>query len=264
MEAVERKFNEMGAKVNIGRAKVNRRNENDDGFSIDITHKDGEEIFDIILQPKNNSELSVLQIDKLDRHLLLLVREGQGIEAISQKFLCGHDERHWFVAGVSDVSTVWAAKESLKPRGVRANQEMTGVKRKNLQKRRNKGFVRQGEWFFIPAPSVNVDPNLIIKKEPLQRGAGTPHIAEEVYRFGGESVRVCRRFPEGLNEREYKEELKLNPEIEKLPWEYRLRNAGVYVRGKVRHPDHKIIELKGWHRVESNMETLSKNVAFVD
>ena len=36
------------------------------------------------------------------------------------------------------------------------------------------------------------------------------------------------------------------------------RNAGVYVRGKVRHADHKTIVLHGWHRVLMNTEGEAK------
>ena len=45
------------------------------------------------------------------------------------------------------------------------------------------------------------------------------------------------------------------------------RNPKVYVRGRVRHPDHKTVMLDGWHEVLSNTENLShamRNVAFLD
>ena len=45
------------------------------------------------------------------------------------------------------------------------------------------------------------------------------------------------------------------------------RNAGVYVRGQVRHVDHATIELVGWHRVVMNTEGEARamqNVAFLD
>jgi hypothetical protein len=46
-----------------------------------------------------------------------------------------------------------------------------------------------------------------------------------------------------------------------------LRNAGVYVRGSVRHADHKTIVLHEWHRVLMNTEGESqamRSVAFLD
>ena len=45
------------------------------------------------------------------------------------------------------------------------------------------------------------------------------------------------------------------------------RNPLVYVRGRVRHADHKTIMLHGWHRVLMNTERQSqamRNVAFLD
>jgi len=45
------------------------------------------------------------------------------------------------------------------------------------------------------------------------------------------------------------------------------RGAGVYVRGRIRHPAHVTITLRGWHRVVMNTEGQSRamrNVAFLD
>ena len=59
--------------------------------------------------------LVVLDVQPRDRHLLLMSREqGQ-----KHRFLLGHDERHWLVAGIleaSPVSRVADAKRALKPR----------------------------------------------------------------------------------------------------------------------------------------------------
>ena len=45
------------------------------------------------------------------------------------------------------------------------------------------------------------------------------------------------------------------------------RNPKVYVRGRVRHSDHKTVVLGVWHEVLSNTENFShamRNVAFLD
>jgi hypothetical protein len=45
------------------------------------------------------------------------------------------------------------------------------------------------------------------------------------------------------------------------------RNPDVYVRGRVRHADHRTIFLNGWHRVLMNTEFQAqalRNVAFLD
>ncbi len=42
------------------------------------------------------------------------------------------------------------------------------------------------------------------------------------------------------------------------------RNPELYVRGWVRHPDHKTIILHDWHRVVVNREVRGRNVTFLD
>ncbi len=45
------------------------------------------------------------------------------------------------------------------------------------------------------------------------------------------------------------------------------RNPGVFVKGRVSHPDHRTIHLRGWHRVVMNTETQApamRHVAFLD
>jgi len=46
-----------------------------------------------------------------------------------------------------------------------------------------------------------------------------------------------------------------------------VRNARVYVKGAIRHPDHATIHLPYWHQVVMNTETQSRamaEVAFLD
>lgn len=55
----------------------------------------------------------VMDVQKNDRHLLLMARDKDGSPL---KFLCGHDERHWFTCAVpGGPSTVFQAKQALKP-----------------------------------------------------------------------------------------------------------------------------------------------------
>jgi hypothetical protein len=42
------------------------------------------------------------------------------------------------------------------------------------------------------------------------------------------------------------------------------RNATVYARGRVRHPDHATLHLDGWHRVALANDVASKALAFLD
>src|SRR3954452_21043998 len=91
-------------------------------------------------------EVEVIDVAPAERHLLLLTREGAG----KSKFLCGHDERHWFVAAVPEsargVTGVATAMAALQPDPVRA--AVGRVRPKDPFRRRNAAYVRQGEWFF--------------------------------------------------------------------------------------------------------------------
>jgi hypothetical protein len=132
-------------------------------------------------------------------------------------------------------------------------------------RRKTAGFVRQGEWFFIPAPKLVVPKNEIVHNEPIRRGAGKPHLCEQLCRTGGEVVWVNSKYSNGLTHSQYV----ALPEHErrKTPWRSMVRDARVYVRGKIRHPDHKTIGLQIWHRVVMNTETRARamqHVAFLD
>src|SRR5205807_4805966 len=100
------------------------------------------EFFEIVRQRGVEAEIAVLDVQPADRHLLLLVREGND----KSKFLCGHDERHWFVAGIPEtapVGTVRQAKEALKPTEVQTAQARQRPKGKARKRRRHDPVVRQ-------------------------------------------------------------------------------------------------------------------------
>ena len=51
----------------------------------------------------------------------------------------------------------------------------------------------------MPAPKARVVKPLVLFNEPLSRGNGSkPHMAEFLYRKGGETVYVCNERPQGL------------------------------------------------------------------
>jgi hypothetical protein len=208
------------------------------------------------------SKIQVLDVQPKDRHLVLQVILGEGRDVQVDKFLMGHDERHWFMARVNDnVTTVQQAKEALKPAEVSERVKRVKVKRSKRNKRRNKAFVRQGEWFFMPEPDFYPGKQSIVaRNEPLVRGGGgKPHIAEECCRVGGTTVMVNRRFaPNGISMAEYnklRNERHDDPEFRRSgAWNAMTRDASVYVRGAIRHPDHKTLKLKKWYRVVPNTE----------
>ena len=254
------KFTRIGARLKV----VDRTT---GGTRLDVKADRQGEFFEILRPPSADAEIAVLDVQPADRHLLLLVRE----RGEKSKFLCGHDERHWFIAGVPEsapVGTVRQAKEALKPAEVHAAQARRGLRAKARSRRKNAAYVRQGEWFFVPVADMAVDEKLILRNEPLTRGNGSkPHWAEFCYRTRGETVYVCSRHRNGVTEPEYKMILAGDPTAKRWGWRTMRRNAEVYVRGHIRHADHKTVELHGWHRVLMNTEGQSKamrNVAFLD
>ena len=260
------KFARIGARLKITDRPV-RRSRTTGPISLDIQADRNGEFFEIVRQPGVYAEIAVLDVQPTDRHLLLLVREN----GEKSKFLCGHDERHWFVAGIPEsapVGTVRQAKEALKPAEVRTAQANKRLKAKARNRRKNAAYIRQGEWFFIPDADMAVDEKLVLPNEPLTRGnGGKPHWAEFCYRTGGETVYVCSRHPNGVTDSQYKAILSGNPKAKGWGWRTMKRNPGVYVKGRIRHADHATITLHGWHRVLMNTEGQSKamrNVAFLD
>jgi hypothetical protein len=230
------------------------------------TDGDGE-FFEIRRLSSTDAQIEVLDVQPSDRHLLLMVRELTA----KPKYLCGHDERHWFVAAVPEsapVGTVRAAKEALKPPEVRTAQAVMRVGSSAGNRRKNAAFRRQGEWFFVPEASIRVDESLVLRNEPITRGNGSkPHRCEFLHREGGETVYVCGRHPSGVDARSHRRILERDPEARRWGWQMMRRNPLVYVRGRVRHADHKTIVLHGWHRVLMNTEHQSlamRNVAFLD
>jgi hypothetical protein len=271
---LNRYFSRMGARVKVLEAippgrrwNMIRSREESPRISLDIRRDKQGEYFEIRTAPGSEQELVVLNVQPREKHLLLLSRQfgEQGQSLAKQKFLCGHDERHWFVAAIPEnepVSTVAGAKIALKPEEIRTREEAIGISRKESFRRKNAAFVRQGEWFFVPAEDVKADRLRILRNEPLSRGnGGKPHWAEECYRSGGESVYVSGKYPTGLTALEYNR----LPEQERKRSNFRLmkRDASVHVRGEIRHPDHETVVLGGWHRVLMNTENRSSAMRFL-
>ncbi len=264
MQLIERQFTRIGARAKIH--PTPRRN-GVEGISIDIGSDGVGEFFDIKVAAPKLAETYVLDVQPSMRHLLLMANQADG----KHKFLCGHDERHWFVAAVPEraaASTVRTAFDALKPVAVRALENRLRVKPRKRHRRRNEAFIRQGEWFFVPVPDrTYVSERLVLKNEPIARGGGKPHICEEVVRQGGLLVYVSSQHPNGVTEMERVRLISRQPQLQHLHWVAQRRNPMVFVRGRVRHPDHKTIVLGGWHQVLMNTETESmamRHVAFID
>jgi len=257
-EVLERRFAAVGARLSVAKRPWHG------SPRIDVLSDRRGEYFDITFTGASDDvELEVIDIRPRDRHLLLLARTA----GEKSKFLCGHDERHWFVAAVPEtalgVMGVTTAKVALQPAVVR--DALDAVRPKDPFRRRNAAYLRQGEWFFVPAPRLRVPHPLALRDEPLTRGRGKPHLLRFAWRTGGTIVYVNRRHPTGLSEARFQ---RLTPQERRSGSFARLvRDPEVYAKGKVRHPDHATIELSGWHRVLMNTEhgaRAMQHVVFID
>jgi hypothetical protein len=186
-EVLERRFAAMGARLSLpeppwhGAPRIDVRS---DGFG---------EYFHIGFRGGGREVgLEVVDVRPRERHLLLLVRDGDE----KSEFLCGHDERHWFVAAIPEnargVTGVATAKVALQPEAVR--ELIARVKPKDQFRRRNEVYVRQGEWFFVPAkPRLEPTRAQTLQNEPLSRGSGSKaHVMQFAFRRGGRVVYANR------------------------------------------------------------------------
>jgi len=238
-----RHFSRMGARLKI-QGPGARQGEK---VRIDVGRDRDGEFFDVRCQDGVLPE--ILDVQPASRHLVLMVRDGED----KNKFLLGRDERHWFAAAVpgDGVHDVWTAIQSLRP------IEVEGSK-----------AIRQGEWFFVPAPGVDENAWMIYRNEPLSRGGGSkPHMCEELIRRSGVAVMVSKAYPTGITESEYNRLMDTDPKVRRMSWRKMVRDPLVCARGDVRHRDHKTIHLDGWHRVYMNRERFAKHatqIAFLD
>jgi hypothetical protein len=184
-------------------------------FEIDIRQSEGREAFRLQYPWSDTITAEAMDVRPKHRHLVLDV-SGWRLP-ISGRYLCGHDERHWFVASLPinrHTTTVRGAIEALKPDIVLREQKRRGVKHRRYR-RKTAAYVRQGEWFFLPRPMMHVGDRAVRNGELVREG-GKPHHAEWLYR------------PADRDE--------------------------TFVRGAISHPDHETILLQVWHRVVQNNE----------
>ncbi len=271
VEALSRQFARIGATLEVAELPSVRGRNGASNFSLDIKEEGRREFYllEIAKPAIETVDFQVLNSRVDLRHLVLMAKNASAATVSKEKFLCGHDERHWFVASLPQtaaVTDVTTAMESLKPREAVWSQRRNDVRPKDRNKRHNLGFIRQGEWFFVPEPNFRPAPLDIIRKdEPISRGAGSkPHIVSELMRRGGELVYVNRRTRAMLTDAQFRMQVRSGRIKNASEWVDQRMTTLVYVRGKVRHADHKTIELKGWHRVAMNAEPVSNTVRFLD
>jgi len=266
MHAVEKAVTKMGARlkweVTPPSGDANTRWMFQE-YSVNVRRDEHGEFFVITRFSDATTEFDVLDVQPRDRHLLLLTRKGKE----KRRFLLGHDERHWFVCGIPEktpVTRVRDAIQALKPDSIIEREH--GIRVRERNRRSNHARTRQGEWFFVPVPEARVNKRLILRKEPLQRfPRSKPHMCDELFRQGGETVYVDFAADQALTQSEYN---RLTSEQRaRGTWRVMKRNPRVLVRGAVRHPDHKTVFLDEWHEVFINTEEearAARNVGFLD
>ncbi len=153
---IELCFERIGARAKIGGLGKHMPHRHRLPLAMDVIHDEFGECFDIRLA--RNVNLNVLDVQPRNRHLLLAASNGVG----EDRFLFGHDELHWFVAGLPQPRDVFSpgavdvreAKEALKPDLILKRE---AKRRSGKRPRKSDIFLRQGEWFFLPWPHASID-----------------------------------------------------------------------------------------------------------
>ena len=280
METFTTKFERMGARVLVdkvadtfalGGGRSPRRGSVEPRVlppvRVDVRRDEVGEYFHV--RHRQDVSVDVIDLHARARHLLLAARisTAQGVPESESTFLCGFDERAWFVAAIPESAgarSVQQAKDALKPDEVWAAMRQLRVPMHERDLRQTAAFIRQGEWFFVLRRKLVVDAKKVLRDEPIRRGAGKPHVCQYLYRTDGEFVWVNEEHPNGLTQAEFE---RLSPAKRKAGWSHMARGARAFARGAVRHPDHETVWLKTWHQVVMNTETRSRameHVAFLD
>lgn len=174
-------------------------------------------------------------------------------------FLMGVDERQLFIAQlVSGTANINVARQQL-GNTVKFHE---GVRKMSPK--------RQGEWFFLRATmeqeehiELLLEKNKVwvVKKAPIGdhagRSGGNPHIADELVVIPNDP----RMSPERIKESKWK-----RGRTPIVRGKYSIRSREVYVRGKIRHIDHKTLKYTHWYQVVLNNEgnTASATQTWID
>ena len=239
-------------------------------YAVDIQRDRDGQFFELRLPThlRDALDVSVMQNEPKQRHLLLLVRNTAGQEKLD-RFLCGHDEREWFVAAVpGGASSVRQAMDRLQPADVQSRLASERVPFKQRYTRKNRCVSSPGRMVLRAGSSVcgerkTCSPQRAVASRSGQaapRGGTLP-------RRRRDGLCLLPSIPNGVTERQYRRLLQSNPKAAGWRWRVMRRNMRVFARGTVRHSDHATITLPFWHSVHLNTETQSgtmARVAFLD
>jgi hypothetical protein len=269
-ESIKKWFEELGSRITI-RTGLGRSG---GSVRVNVVNDSKGEHFTLTIHPDvDESKIEILPLDsnKKLRQMLLLLKyplfddngpvldKHKKEKTVTERLLCGHDEMHWFVEGVTMSKTIEEAFSNLRPASVTMAMHKAGVKNKDKYRRKTKGFIRQGEWFFVPVHFEETKSTVIHKNEPINRRGGSSHIVDELVRMGGTTVWTFAN--EVLTQSQW-ENIK-DPRRKGL-FRQRGIDARVLARGKVKHKDHHTIILKGWHEVLLATNSTASSNAFID
>ncbi|MEJ7728514.1 MAG: hypothetical protein WKG00_04805 [Polyangiaceae bacterium] len=190
----------------------------------------------LVHEPRRRFEVAVDARRQLAPGLRVVRQQGsqriveQFTAGSKRHFLCGMDEQHPFIARLPEpVSTVRAAHRAL------LDPRVTVAERGALDR-----TIRQGEWFFVAlAPHRERVLDELLKHGALVRRSvgiaqaagirrvGRPHIADEVLVVAAETPG---------------------------------HPPAAYVRGAVRHPDHRTVVFHHFRQVIPNRESVDQPV----
>lgn len=232
-----------------------------DGTVIEVLNadKDLAQLLLMVKEPKTTFEITISkanydasQRDGARRKPKLLRRTKTGMCVIEQStdaqthfYLMGVDERQLFMAEVRPpVTTVKNAHDRLRA---------TTITTADIKKGE---AIRQGEWFFVKATA---DENRAITESI--RGVRKANLGEKYWAQAavktktsiGEAMKVAQGNPHTCDEIIEIVQTEANKMTLGHGWPIRSRGE-IFVRGAVRHKDHKTIVLAGWHKVIRNQE----------
>jgi len=187
----------------------------------------------IIIYPGVNTRFEVVDINRELHQLILVVQEPERIMKVTRKVfrhklgqyinvtntVTSPSEERTFLIGMDD-GHLFACR--LKENAVTVTQAHKSLKPAVIKKRGDNYF-RQGEWFFVRAGGLMNFPERrhkhrrgfeVMPEGKLTIGRGRPHIAQE-------AITIDKR---------------------------------TYVRGEIKHPDHKTLYFNEWYQVFSNNE----------
>ncbi len=166
------------------------------------------------------------EVDQYEPSVGKMVRGTVRVNPEKRKFLMGMDERDLFMAQLPKDVPVTTVR-----------QAREGL---NPLKSLPEAPTRQGEWFFVPAAKAEraaiaaAERTQVRRKFPIGGpGRGKPHTADEY-------LRIVFAAPPAAGE------------------------AHMFVRGKVRHPDHATVRFLAWRRAVPNTENRGSNARWID